>query len=203
MLKTHILIPSLVLVCVLGESAADERFAPRMRPFVKCDNEVPNGIQGTWRTDKHWTLRERAGNSSLVGEDGVEQSTSTSVMEITTTSITGLNVGLVDVERSYRVIGGAANKFLLELYDAVGETWTITLELVPCGLVVEAEANCVNQFCINLLREMFEKMATGSSSEDRSDLVRKSTERVLQELTEKPQVLMRTYYREVDIPSRR
>jgi len=178
---------SLLALAVL----ADEVFAPTPSPFVECEDQYPDGIEGTWRVDLDWTREEYAKEhpDRPVSElsIGVSQSTITA----DTVFVEIPNIGTL--ERKYRLKGGSANRYLLEYEDDAGATRVNIITLELCGLAMETEADCRDDFCERARDEVIDMVGNiGGADVD--------VEKLKRDAREAPQtqtVPQRIYYRRV------
>ena len=87
---------------------------------------------------------------------------------------------------------------MLELSDQSGATLVTTIELVPCGLVMESVGGyCLDTFCQNVIREIFQMLAEKTEDRLYADELKRQSEAALQSQAQQPQVARRTYYRQV------
>jgi len=109
-----------------------------------CDNQVVESILGTWRLE-----------SSLL-PSGLSRTHGGWSMTIADDSVLFDFQEVVQFNRSYAVVENKNRHYVLELKDESGETDTITIKLMQCGLMVEPKAVC-SAFCKNLHNEFSEE----------------------------------------------
>ena len=109
-----------------------------------CDNQVVEGILGTWRLESTLTpsglSRTHGGWSMTIADDSVLFD----FQEV------------VQFKRSYAVVEKDNRYYKLELEDESEEIETINIKLMPCGLMIEPKAVC-SAFCKNLHSEFSEE----------------------------------------------
>ena len=160
-------------------------------PPTACDGQHAESIVGAWRVDPAWTRREYVKahpevteSSVMVGESGV--------MTITAKLIVLEIANIGQIRRAYTLIGGSSHRYLLEQRDNAGATATVNLDVVPCGLVMEAPTPCTNAFCENARDEVFKLLADKLGNGDAATLRRNSEAAKLDRI-----ILDRVYYRQV------
>lgn len=172
--------------------------SPKPAPFAKCENEYPDGPIGSWRVDHSWTNSEDAESESdsavSTSDNAVEQGNSGTLTITADFYITDLpSIG--KIKRSYRIIGGSAHRYTIELIDNKEAVWITTLELVPCGLVMEQRSACLDAFCKNFLEEIIRTAFIKAGQKPDEALLASLVEQSLK--SQKPQASQRTYYRRI------
>jgi len=171
----------------------NELLLPQPARLATCDNEHPKGIVGVWRQD-------------FIGITNADKDSFTSTFSLgTNSSSTQTNTLLTinedtftyhlpvigEISRSYKIIGGSSNRYVVELSDREGATLISTIEAVLCGLAVEQRSPCHAEFCINTLKEITERIVP--QSEDFEALLQQS----LEANANQPETKTRTLYRRV------
>jgi hypothetical protein len=177
--------------------ADPKRCPPRQWPIEvpDCDGAVPQGITGTWR---FYASPAAAGFYPV---------TAGWAMMLDQGSISFDFYGVQQVERSYTVVESGDRRYALEIKDARSATTAVEIELVPCGMLVEADALC-DAFCENLASEFgppTEAQLRAIVANSLGDSVDEATlDRILEEAAKseqlrKPQPLFpeRAYFRAV------
>ncbi len=109
-----------------------------------CDKQFVESILGTWRLE------------STVSPGGLAKNHGGWSMTIAADSMLFDFYKIVQIERSFAVIHNKNRQYILEQKDETGETETINIKLMPCGLMVDSEAVC-SAFCENFLDEFSEE----------------------------------------------
>ncbi len=177
--------------------------SPQPPPFAECENEYPDSIVGTWRSDPVWTREELVRSDP----DAVTSTTNTVVdgsnatshnISFTENTYSTTLRGLGQLTREYLVVGGNARHYLLELRDVHGATHNLPIELVPCGIVIETNTKCEETFCLNALDDMFKLIAEQHSGDDVDPaMVAAIREQALESMAEQPDLRVRNYYRRI------
>lgn len=187
----RMVVPAMLLLAGVGVSANQASTSTNpQQAFVDCEIPHPDGIEGTWRQDAEWTRREHLKAYPDV-ETPATISNGGAAMTITPDSYIVDIPKIGQIVRPYKLIGGSANRYLLELSDAQGESDVIAINIVPCGLFVENKLECTSAFCENGRDEAFQMIAdkVGVSLEELKRSI---------EATEQPEQLPhRIYYRRV------
>ncbi|MDH3641802.1 MAG: hypothetical protein OES38_06880 [Gammaproteobacteria bacterium] len=171
---------------------ADEVFGPAPEPFVDCDGGYPMGIEGTWRVDSDWTREEFAKShpepsSVFVGDAGSTTFTADAmIVEIS-------QIG--KLKRPYRLVGGSAHRYTLEFEDDSGARAVTTVELVPCGLVMEAQPECPDEFCEKAHDELFGMISKLGGQDVDAEKLKQDFRQARSELNRT--IPSRIYYRQV------
>lgn len=159
------LITTLLILAFCSVAIADvegfEALAPD-NPAVlgKCDGTIPNSIIGRWQVDFIRTENERTltgGEESPNNNQSV--SNGASVMTITENSMISQVANVFEIEVPYRLIGGSANRFLVELYDELGAGDPFSLTLIPCGMKLEGVVACDTGHCKRMLAKVYAQIA--------------------------------------------
>ncbi len=159
------LITTLLILAFCSVAIADvegfEALAPD-NPAVlgKCDGTIPNSIIGRWQVDFIRTENER----TLTGveespNNNQSVSNGASVMTITENSMISQVANVFDIEVPYRLIGGSANRYLVEPYDELGAGDAISLTLIPCGMKLEGVVGCDTGHCKRVLAKVYAQIA--------------------------------------------
>ncbi len=175
---------TIAAVFLLTTSAAWATFLQRAEhpqhqaaPLQACDGTLPTSIVGRWRYD---AVRTQAAMAQANGELGIAPATITPAPEpqpavdavpgltITNSALVSEMPNLFRIETSYRIVGGSANRYLIELFDEQGAGETLTLTLIPCGLTTTAIPHCNTKLCERKRDEVLQQLAdkSGMSLED-------------------------------------
>ena len=191
----------LLSVCVVQINAADLEL-PKPLPFTACENEVPDGLIGSWRVDRK-SQNEKNENyvATLDEPQNLHQPSGSpeddsSLMIFAADKVTFKVPGLLEVQRNYRILQVIDTTYLIQMSDAAGAIYEPAIEMVSCGLKMEGATSCHDPFCLNLVEETFrqamEKLAPPMSAENFEHLIESQVKKASSEQTAtKPPVIYR------------
>ena len=73
---------------------------------------------------------------------------------------------------SYEIVGGSADRFVLELTDDAGATTITELTMVPCGMAVRNRRDCQDEFCRNVVHTTIREMVQKAGITDPEEVAR-------------------------------
>lgn len=150
-----------------------------------CDNQVAESILGTWRLDSHLVL----GVFGPISHDGWS-------ITITDHAMLFDFHGIVQFERSIAVVDTNNRHVVLELQDDSGETDTVTIRFMPCGLMFKPDTEC-SAFCKNLNSEFSKEDYRAISKLTGHYLDDATIEKIIEQAPRRPFFSGRDYFREV------
>lgn len=198
-MTTWIQVGALLLVALTMTPATAEFVATTRAPLlsapesVECDGSYPDTLLGTWRTDPERTRKEYLQRHPDVDPESLPQLGETLMTFHQALYVTEVpNIGRF--ERPYRVVGGNSRNYTLELYDDEGDSMSMQVILVPCGLAIETPERCTSTFCAKARDEVLQKIVDMSNGGVTLEQLRRSVDEADVNRVARPDRRL-TYYR--------